>query len=188
MITQADLKARLHYDPDTGTFTRLKGMGKVGRITTNGYLQVMVIGERHMAHRLAWLYMYGEWPSTQLDHINQDRLDNRIENLRLASNKQNGENVRLFKHNTSGYRGVSRKPSGKWVADIKQHGKTIHLGLFQCKAQAARARAEAEKVYFTHAPDYPQISPCSENSVVFKGGSSQAPGTTHSFCGFCKTL
>lgn len=189
MITQADLKSRLHYDPETGVFTRLRGIGKVGRVASNGYLQIMVIGERHMAHRLAWLYVYGEWPSTQLDHINQDRLDNRIENLRLATNKQNGENVRLFKHNKSGYRGVSfDRGEGKWRADIKHNGRNIALGKFDCIRLAAIARVEAEEHYFTHAPDYPPISPCKGKRVVSKGGSMLAPGTNHGFCDSCKFL
>lgn len=180
MINQADLKARLYYDPSTGVFNRIGGHQSVGRMTTNGYLQISVNGTRYMAHRLAWLYVYGEWPSTQLDHKNQDRLDNRIDNLRLATNKQNGENVRLFKHNKSGYRGVSfDRGAGKWRADIKHNGKNVALGKFDCIRLAAIARVDAEEKLFSHAPDYPRISPCKGKRVVFKGGSSLAPGTTH---------
>lgn len=185
MITQADLKSRLHYDPETGVFTRLKGMGKVGRKASNGYIQIFVMDARYMAHRLAWLYVYGEWPELLVDHINLDRSDNRIQNLRSVTPKQNNENSRPNRNNRSGYRGVSLRADGLWQSDIRHNRKTIHLGTFKCKAQAARARAEAEKVYFTHAPDYPQISPCGRST---EGGSTVAPGTTHSFCDSCKFL
>lgn len=187
MINQADLKKRLFYDPSTGEFVRIGGHKSVGRVATNGYMQISVGGKRYMAHRLAWLYVYGELPDTQLDHINQNRLDNRIENLRLATNKQNGENVRLFKHNKSGYRGVSfDRGDGKWRADIKHNGKNIALGKFDCIRLAAIARAEAEEQLFTHAPDYPPISPCKGKRVVLKGGSIRAPGTTVIVCKLCR--
>jgi len=182
MLTQEQAKQRVLYDKETGLFHRLAEVKPLGRVATNGYLQICVNGKRYMAHRLAWLITYGEWPDGQLDHINQDKLDNRIANLRVVTNKQNGENVRIFKHNKSGFRGVSKRADGKWIADIKQHGKTIHLGVFSCVFDAARARAEAEKVYFTHAPDYPQISPCRGKVITFQHGSRPAPGTNHIVC------
>lgn len=178
MITRDELIKELSYDPNTGAFSRRKGPKKVGRVATNGYLQVMILGERHMAHRLAWLHEHGEFPDGFIDHINRDKLDNRISNLRVVTSKQNNENSLARRTNKSGYRGVSYT-KGMWQADIRHNKKTIYLGMFRCKAQAARARAEAEKIYFTHAPDYPQISPC---GVIQQGGTSPAPGTKCILC------
>lgn len=183
MINQADLKKRLFYDPSTGEFMHFRRSGAVGRKASNGYLQISVAGKRYMAHRLAWLYVYGEWPENLIDHINQDRTDNRIENLRAVTPKQNNENSRPNRNNRSGYRGVSVKPDGMWQADIRHNKRTIYLGTFRCKAQAARARAAAEKLYFTHAPDYPPISPC---GLSIEGGSTAAPGTKDIFCDCCR--
>lgn len=167
-MTDAELNAkvvrwylmdRYNYEPTTGQFSKKSGRPGCGRPATNGYLQIEVAGKRYMAHRLAWLYVYGEWPSGQIDHINQDRLDNRISNLRVVTNKQNGENVKQFKHNKSGRTGVywvhGRQ---KWGASIKQHGKSIMLGEYECLIDAVAARVRAEKTYFTHAPIFALIT------------------------------
>lgn len=104
-----------------------------------------------MAHRLAWLYMYGELPSTDIDHINNKKDDNRIANLRLVTRKQNMQNVLKHKHNTSGFKGVSwHRHSNKWRAYIFSDYKQIYLGVFETKEAAARARQTAEKIYHSH--------------------------------------
>ena len=161
------LRNRYNYDPETGEFSKKSGKPGCGRPATNGYLQIEVAGKRYMAHRLAWLWVYGVWPENQLDHMNQDRLDNRISNLREATNKQNGENVRLFKHNKSGRTGVSwRKSEKKWAACIKHHGRTIDLGTFACMIDAVAARIRGERTYFTHAPIFAQITHSRDKSLI----------------------
>ena len=110
-----------------------------------------------MAHRLAWLYVHGAWPEKQLDHINRDKDDNRINNLREVDNKQNQENVGLWSHNTSGYRGVSVRRNGTFQADIKLDGKTVCLGVFKTVEDAAIARMKAELANFSvldYSPNY----------------------------------
>lgn len=159
-LSAAILRMNLNYDRNTGLFHRPGYSKPPGRLTTKGYRQISINGQRYMAHRLAWLYVHGVWPADQLDHINGLKDDNRIANLREVSNKQNGENVRMFKHNTSGRKGVSWiKREGMWMADIKHHKRTIYLGRFHSIIDAVAARIRAEQKYFTHSPDYPQDSP-----------------------------
>lgn len=171
-MTPELLRAHLVYDPIAGKFTRRSGHLKVGRVATKGYIQISVAGDRYMAHRLAWLYVYGSWPDGQIDHINQDKTDNRIANLRVVSNKQNQENISNWSHNTSGRRGVRHK-AGRWIAEIIQFKKKIHLGSFSTMLDAVAARIRAEREVFTHSNHYAQIT----HSDLFIGGSIQAPGT-----------
>jgi hypothetical protein len=81
-ITQEYLMSIADYDPDTGIITRKDRKGSNGSIDAYGYLIIKIKGEQYKAHRLAWLYVHGEFPSNVIDHINGDKLDNRIENLR----------------------------------------------------------------------------------------------------------
>lgn len=172
------LRIYFKYDPATGFLYRFGERTPSGRIATNGYRQIFFQGKRYMAHRLAWLYVYGEWPKLQIDHINQCRDDNRIDNLREVTNKQNGENVRHFSHNTSGRRGVSwAKAKGQWQADIKHHGKTYYLGSFDNIIDAVAARMKAEKELFTHAPDYSRNYARPPETREKPRGSTPAPGT-----------
>lgn len=157
-LTASMLRDMFHYDRDTGVFTRMGQAKPSGRVATKGYRQIAMIGQRFMAHRLAWLYVHGEWPSGQIDHINQVKDDNRIENLRVVTNKQNQENIFAWGHNKSGRRGVRFK-DGKWLAEIVQFKKKLHLGTFASFEEAVSARESAEKVIYTHAPDYAQITP-----------------------------
>ena len=160
LITQQKLKELFIYDPESGIFARRIATGRHGRHKVGtkagtsqnyGYVVIHVDGRRYVAHRLAWMYMYGEWPSTDLDHINNVKNDNRIANLRLATRKQNMQNVLSHKHNTSGFKGVSwHMPRSKWRAYIFCNYRQIHLGLFDTKEDAAAARIEAEKIYHSH--------------------------------------
>ena len=175
-ITASVLRQILTYNITTGIFNRRNHTEKVlGRIATKGYRQIMVMGKRYMAHRLAWLYINGEWPDGQIDHINQVKDDNRIDNLRVVNNKQNGENITTFKHNTSGVKGV-RLRGGSWRAEIKHNGKTQHLGSFESKEDAQAARVMAESILFTHAPATHIFTHISANPM-FMRGSIEAPGT-----------
>lgn len=166
-LSADDVRSQFTYDAATGHLYRLGQSHPSGRMSSNGYRQICVNGRRYVAHRLAWLYVYGEWPKMQLDHINQNRDDNRIENLREVTNKQNGENVRIHSHNITGRRGVSFIRSRMaWQADIKHYGKTKYLGTFDNIIDAVAARMRAERELFTHAPNYSQDSPHGRESRV----------------------
>lgn len=155
MVTQAELKELLTYDPDTGIFiwrNPRRGVYKkeAGSISLHGYVEVGLVRGRYVAHRLAWLYVYGVWPK-QLDHINHNRLDNRIINLRDVPHIDNCRNQKKHKNNTSGFTGVSfHSGSGKWRAHIKIMFKQIHLGLFDDKFEAVCARMSANNKYNFH--------------------------------------
>lgn len=99
-LTSESLKLALNYDSKTGLFTNVEN-GKLCGCDSNshGYISIGVYGKRHLAHRLAWLYVYGEFPKNQIDHINRVKTDNRIENLRdvtSAENLKNRENTKIY--------------------------------------------------------------------------------------------
>ena len=151
------LREVLNYDADTGTFTwRIKLGRKVvvgreaGSTHSSGYVTIRIDTQRYYAHRLAWCYVYGSWPPDEIDHINGDRADNRIANLRTATRKQNMEN-RAHATGASGYRGVCwLEANQKWRASITHNGKCIHLGLFGTAEEASAAYKEAAAIYHTH--------------------------------------
>ncbi|WGR74304.1 MULTISPECIES: HNH endonuclease signature motif containing protein [unclassified Bradyrhizobium] len=150
----SELRAWLSYDSETGQFTWLKVSGKsrVGAIAgtphAKGYVTIGIKRKQHLAHRLAWAFHYGEWPDRQVDHKNGNKADNRIDNLRLATNQQNHANRGAQKNSTSGVKGVYWfKPQQKWKAQIQVAGKAIVIGYFDKKDDAIAARREAEKQY-----------------------------------------
>lgn len=164
MITADRLRECVDYDPDTGLFTwrdrplshfkraqshaawRATCFGKpFGSILSTGYRRAIIDGERYLEHRLAWFYVYGVWPEEQIDHLNGDRTDNRIANLRCVSNAENHRNLTLFRNNTSGVAGVRfDKRYGTWKAVIWDSGRPVHLGSFLRKDDAVAARRDAE--------------------------------------------
>ena len=156
-VTVEDLKEDLIYNPDTGLFTRKVDKNKrfvagqvAGCIHHTGYVLVGLKKYRYFAHRLAWLYMYGEFPSSQIDHINQDKTDNRISNLRLVTPSENMQNVSQNPRNTSGAKGVCWNASSrKWQSQIKANGKSIYLGLFSELESASAAYKAAAAKYHT---------------------------------------
>lgn len=156
MITQQRLKELLDYEPETGIFTwrvrngnRTKVGGNAGGVNSYGYVQIRLDGSLYKAHRLAWLYMYGEMPSDMIDHINRKTGDNRICNLRIATNSQNQQNAGVRNDSTSGIRGVSwDKKRGKWCARIKAKDTRRHLGYFESIEEAIAVRCAAESKYF----------------------------------------
>jgi hypothetical protein len=102
-----------------------------------------------MAHRIAWLLYYGKWPKDQIDHINGDKSDNRIVNLREATNSQNGKNLKLSINNKTGVTGVAfDRQTQKWRAYIRVNFKMINLGRYMDFEDAVIARKSAEKKYF----------------------------------------
>lgn len=122
----------------------------VGSLDGRGYLHVNISGRFYRVHRIVFYMYYGYDPKTHLDHIDCDKLNNRPENLRPATDQQNAGNVpRMYAHNTSGFRGVSRNSrSGKWHAQIKIFGKQTYLGRFNTPEEAAEAYRAAAKKHF----------------------------------------
>lgn len=152
------LKELLIYDPETGVFKNKIQRGPTalagditGYLNPSGYITIFIDGRHYRAHRLAWLYVYGEWPLNFIDHINHVKHDNRISNLRNATKSENMQNVVSYKHNSSGFKGVTwHKQLGKWNAKIKVNKKTISLGCYHDLADAVQARLAAEKQYHSH--------------------------------------
>ena len=151
-LTAARLRELLHYDQDTGVFLRRRGT-IAGTVRKNKYIEIRIDGFNWMAHRLAWLYVYGVPPNGQIDHINRVRADNRICNLRVATPKQNQENRSIQRNNKSGCPGVHfSNHSKKWRARIKHHGVFVELGLHKDFESAKAAYLEARQRLFTSAP------------------------------------
>lgn len=154
-LTQERLKEILHYDPETGVFTRAKRTSNCVRVGDeaggnflNGVILYRVISVEnriYRGHRLAWLYVYGSWPDGLIDHINGDGTDNRIANLRTCSYGGNQQNRTVQRNNKSGLLGVCwHKASGKWHAQIHLKGFRHHLGLFSTKEEAHEAYLTAK--------------------------------------------
>lgn len=171
-ITPAELRQLLDYDPETGALTwaepnkswfaspahweayqsKCAGKAPLANEHSQGYLTGRVMGRMILAHRAAWAHHYGEWPKQNIDHINQDRTDNRIDNLRDVSQVENSRNQRRRSDNTSGVTGVywaaDRK---KWAAAIAlPGGKCVGLGRYDTLKEAAAARKAAEIKYGFH--------------------------------------
>jgi hypothetical protein len=136
------VREQLDYNADTGEFRWRKlrhrrREGPVGNVSVHGYSIIGIDRRTYRAHRLAWLWMTGEWPERDVDHINRNPLDNRWSNLRLATKSQNMRNHGLFKTNTSGTNGVFwDKAVRKWR--VYRWGK--YVGIYPTKS-AAVARA-----------------------------------------------
>jgi hypothetical protein len=149
----AELRFLYSYDADNGGFIwirrnkpgqRLPG-SKVGGPDGRGYQMCMLLGHKFKVHQLVWLWHHGELSAMQLDHINGQRSDNRIENLRECDYSLNQHNRQSLKQETAGYR-VCRK-TGKFRAKIVVRGTTIELGGFERKEDARAAYVEAKKKY-----------------------------------------
>lgn len=138
-------------DPKKRTWNTRYADKPAGGVTTFGYLKLK-LGDRHyQVHRLVWLWNAGEWPSHFIDHIDHDRQNNRIENLRLVTHIQNCRNAVLPKSNTSGACGVRwRAREKKWHAYIYVDRKTLHLGFFPERENAVAARKSAERQHGFH--------------------------------------
>lgn len=151
-ITQEKLKKRLSYDAKTGKFIWRESTNSsiaigssAGSESVRGYTVIGIDGAGYRAHRLAWLYVHGEWPESEIDHINHIKSDNRIDNLRVVSRDENNRNRSKSKNNTWGVTGVYwRKDFNRWTASISSNNKQQHLGLFQDKFEAICARKSAE--------------------------------------------
>lgn len=131
----------------------------VGSEDSKGYLHVNILGAFYRVHRIIFFMHYGFDPESHVDHIDCNRRNNRPDNLRPATDQQNVGNVaRMFAHNTSGFRGVSRNSrTGKWHAQIKQHGVQKYLGRFDTPEEAAEVYAKAAKAHFKEFARIPNV-------------------------------
>ena len=152
-----DFREFMVYDENTGLmyWTKVLNNRTVpgnlcgNNVDSKGYKRVCFKGKQYRAHRIAWLLHYGEMPTKHIDHINGNKLDNRIANLRLADISENARNAKISKDNTSGYSGVTyHKKAKKWAASIMYNRKQIYLGVFENILDAVQARKQAEATYF----------------------------------------
>lgn len=177
ILTQTLLNECLNYDPSTGLFTwlnrpeshfksrtaqrvwnsRLSGKTAGGN-TSDGYKRITVFNQGYSAHRLAWLYMTGSFPIQHIDHINHDKKDNRLINLRAATPQDNSQNSTISSRNTSGKVGVCwNKKQREWRVHINVNKKQTFIGSFKSlpNAIASRVAAEIKHGYHpNHGTDY----------------------------------
>jgi hypothetical protein len=151
ILTVERLKQLLEYSPDTGLFkwrvSRRKNSIKAGSVAgcldDDGYVAIGIDGCIYRAHRLCFLYQTGAWPINDGDHENRIRHDNRWDNLRDATHQQNRANTTVHVNNRLGAKGVHRRPSGKFRAQINVNGKLTRLGTFTNIEDAKAAYATA---------------------------------------------
>jgi HNH endonuclease len=156
MISQAGLLELLSYDPETGAFawtdyaaSRQTRRRAAGCLRPDGYRVIRLDGRCYRAHRLAWLYVHGTFPVALLDHVDMDRDNNRIANLRAADHSRNKANRLAPRSNTSGFKGVGRvKGSPRWAARIQVNYRNIHIGMFDTAEEAAAAYEATAKEFF----------------------------------------
>lgn len=148
MLSAERLRELLAYDPTTGVWTWRADGTAAGRVT-HGYIRIYTGAGDYYAHRLACLYMTGEWPAGLVDHEDENGLNNRWTNLRPANKSKNGANRGRPLNNQSGWKGVSLcGRTGRWRADICVSKKTKNLGRFDCPAAAHLAYAVAASIAF----------------------------------------
>ena len=147
MITQERLKEICTYDSNTGIFVGIADRGRkykagmpFGRLDKDGYLQVTIDARCYRVHRLAWLYVHGQHPRGMIDHKNTEKLDNRIENLRIADYNEQARNIKVKVTNKSGVKGVFyNKINRNWVARVKSMGAVVFSGVYQSIEAAENA-------------------------------------------------
>lgn len=155
MLTATRLREVLEYCPNTGVFRwrvarKHCAVGAVaGRIDVHGYMRIGIDGQRYRAARLAWLYMTGEWPAADIDHVNCAKADDRWANLRAATRSENLGNCPLRRDNTTGFKGVTfDKQSGKYQAQIRFQHRSRTIGRFDTAEQAHAAYMAAATAAF----------------------------------------
>lgn len=143
------------YDPETGKLTwkrpPRRGVGLksvVGGMHLKGYRTITINGEAFLAANLIWFLVHGEWPEESIDHINKDRADDRLCNLRQADQTHNNFNTKIRSNNTTGVTGVSfSKSKKKYVVGLKKHGKYVCHEYFSTLNEAVAARQMAEQIH-----------------------------------------
>lgn len=161
MLSYARASELFTYDNTTGnlhwkvaTSNRVKVGSVVGNVMRSGvlfYRQCSADGHRLQVHRIVWLLHYGKWPENFIDHEDGDGLNNRVSNLRDATDGQNKQNASLRSDNASGHTGVTwHKKARKWVAQIQIAGTNYYLGLFSDLPAAVEARKRASRLCGFH--------------------------------------
>lgn len=163
MLTLQRVNELLHYSPESGCLVwklaRRNGSASgslAGCRSSNGYIRLKIDGIQYLAHRLAWLIHYSEWPSGPIDHADTDRANNSISNLRLCTNSQNQHNQTLRKSNRSGIKGVCWVgKQSKWHVQVRDSGKIHNGGYFICideaKTAAIQLRSQLHGEFARHA-------------------------------------
>lgn len=153
MLTAERLRELLHYDPLTGIFTwcvrrgaNRRGGKQAGSVSREGYRSIKVEDKLYKAHRLAWLHVHGVWPVDMLDHINGERDDNRIGNLRQIGNTENQQNRRRARVDSAAQLLGVKAEWRHWRADIRVNGKRHYLGSFDTPEAAHEAYVKAKRV------------------------------------------
>ncbi len=153
-LTAEQLRAALDYEPNSGIFRwreRYTNSVKVGDVAgclhSKGYVHIWIRSAPHYAHRLAWLYVHGEWPRMAIDHINGDKADNRIANLRLATPTLNQQNMRKAgKFSSTGLLGAQVcRFTGLYRARIRVDGRPVEIGRFRTAIEAHEAYVAAKR-------------------------------------------
>lgn len=154
LLDHNELLSLIKYDPDTGIFTWKVARGPraagalAGNLQTNGYYQIRINKKLYLAHRLAWFYIFKEWPEGVVDHIDRNTTNNRLDNLRDVTQAKNTYNSTIPSHNSSGFKGVSfSKQKGKYEAYISLNNKKKNLGLFNTAEEAYAAYTKAVDMY-----------------------------------------
>jgi len=155
-LTIERLHELLSYSPETGIFiwkssNRYRVAGAVaGTTCPRGYVSIGISGKIYKAHRLAWAYVFGTWPKGQIDHIDRDKSNNRIQNLRDVDQSTNQENRSVPRaDNKLGHVGVSMWTDGRpgFKAQIKVKGKVLYIGTFPTAEAAETAYLEAKNMH-----------------------------------------
>ena len=161
--SQEELHELFDYNPKTGELTwkikpspKVKTGDQAGTLNQSGYIHIKIKRSVYKAHRLVWMWQYGKDPgSLDIDHINGNKTDNRIENLRLVTKSENGRNIKRAINNSSGVTGVY-KDQKKWRAHLRFNGKRICQGRYEDWFEAVCARKSAENRYGFH-PNHGRI-------------------------------
>jgi hypothetical protein len=168
-LTQEIIRSLVHYNPDTGDVVWLerselnapqmvhyakwnnRNAGKIVGTIHHGYICAPIFGKKYKVHRLIWLYVHGQFPADQIDHINHISDDNRLCNLRAVTNSQNQKNRSKNSNNKSGHNGVYRHKCGKWVVKLHSKGKHNYAGIYTDLDEAIRVRDKLKrKLGFHH--------------------------------------
>jgi len=148
------------YNPETGNIRhKRKGVGiqhgAVAGTKMNGYLNIKIQGRCYRAHRIAWMIHHGEWPDGYVDHINHQKDDNRIHNLRLCNHSQNKANQSLSTMNTSGYKNISKQTAGRsgWRIRMTHNGKRYEWSRMKLDDAIKLAKAKRLELFGNFAHD-----------------------------------
>jgi len=152
-LSYDEVVTHLQYSPSTGILIRLKSKSKrvkpgdiAGYIRKDGYVGLSLLCNEYLAHRIAWLLYYKEWPTDEVDHIDGNRANNKINNLRLSNRYDNNRNRHgPTKANKLGVLGVHQHTSGRYVARVRHKGESLYVGIFDSPEEAHAAYLEKKR-------------------------------------------